>query len=142
MTQEQHDKYIALFKNFVSKATPLRDQLQAKFLELKAIQGLSGTTRADVNKVIDDITALRGKLRAERQAYVAALEKEGLPVFGGRFHKGGQRGMGGGCPGMMRGDCMGMMGGGYPGMMRGNCMGMMDWDSSDVADDDVAPAGK
>ena len=119
LTQAQHDKLRAMYKDFFAKTAPLRDQLSAKKMELRAIQNLPATTQADVVKVIDSITALRGQLREQRMAFMDALDKEGLPAFGGHG-----MGMGHGRHGGM----MGMGGMGMGGMMGGGCpmMGMSD----------------
>lgn len=110
-TDAQRDQYAKLYADYETKAMPLHDSMMAKMMELRAIEGLQGTTQADVQKLIGDITTLRGKLRAEQQEFNAALTKAGLPSYGG-YHRGMGMGMG-----MMGGegmDCPGqgkMMGG-------------------------------
>ncbi len=128
LTPEQHAKYVALFKDYEAKTAPLQDKLWGKFLELRAAESLSSTTKDDVTKIVGEIVALRGQIRAERDTLNAALAKEGLSAFGGWYgggwHGGGCPMMGGagpegfgGCPGMGGGH--GMHGGYHDGGGRG-----------------------
>lgn len=111
-TDAQRDQYAKLYADYETKAMPLHDSMMAKMMELRAIEGLQGTTQADVQKLIGEITALRGQIRAEQQNFNAALAKAGLPSYGG-YHRGMGMGMGmmGGdgidCPGMGQGKTMG-----------------------------------
>lgn len=113
-TDAQRDQYAKLYADYETKTMPLHDSMMAKRMELRAIEGLQGTTQADVQKLIGEITALRGQIRAEQQNFNAALTKAGLPSHGG-YHRGMGMGMG---MGMMGGDGMDC-----PGMGQGKTMG-------------------
>lgn len=113
-TDAQRDQYAKLYADYETKTMPLHDSMMAKMMELRAIEGLQGTTQADVQKLIGEITALRGQIRAEQQNFNAALTKAGLPSHGG-YHRGMGMGMG---MGMMGGDGMDC-----PGMGQGKMMG-------------------
>ncbi len=120
LTEKQLARFDALYGDYENKVMPLHDKLWGKFLELRALEGLSSTSKDDVVKVVDEITSLRTQIRAEHSKFNDALAKEGLPRYPGYHGRGWRCGGSGysayaGCPGMggysSSSGCPGMDGG-------------------------------
>ena len=128
MNPVEQEKARSIIAEFEGKLLPLQDKLWGKFLELRALGSVSGVTKEDISKVVDEIVSLRAQIRTEHENLAKAFEKEGLPPAKGYHGKGF-----GGHMGMMgygMGPC-GMMGDGacpdaMDGMKEWHHRGMMD----------------
>ena len=128
-TPEQQAQFQKMHDEFMDKVMPLHNQLEGKYLELRALGGVNGVSKDDVSAVVKDITALKSKLYEERVAFSRSLDKAGLSFY--RGYHGYHDGMGmGGCMGPRAdagptpGGCMGGMSGGMRGGMPGGHGGM------------------
>lgn len=141
LTPEKQAQFDAIMKEYVQKTTPIRDKLQAKYLELRTLGNSANPDSQTVSKISEEIVALRGQLRQERQAMADKVAKDiGININRGRGYSYHHRGFYG-CPGC--GESGMGMGPGYrmmhPGMMHPGMMGpgpaMMDTISDTSADD-------
>ena len=129
-TPEQQAQFQKMHDEFMDKVMPLHNQLEGKYLELRALGGVNGVSKDDVSAVVKDITDLKSKLYEERVAFSRSLDKAGLSFY--RGYHGYHDGMGmGGCMGPRAdagptpGGCMGGMRDGMPGGMHGGMHGGM-----------------
>ncbi len=118
LTPEQWGQYRKMHDDYVEKIMPMHDQLEGKYLELRALTGINGTTKEDISGLVREITTLKAKMHEERSAFFRSLDKAGLSACRGDHAGMGMMGMGG-CPGAC-GDGGAFMDAG-PGM--GGCMG-------------------
>ena len=133
-TPEQAAQFQKMHDEFMDKVMPLHNQLEGKYLELRALGGVNGVSKDDVSALVKDITALKSKLYEERVAFSRSLDKAGLSLC--RGYHGNHDGMGmGGCMGpradadptpggCMNGGMQGGMSGGMHGGMHGGMNGM------------------
>ena len=129
LSPEKRTALTALAKEHREKTFPIREQLWAKATTLNALQNNPKMDPQQVTALVNEMTALRGKLHTERLAFESKVKKElGIDLPAGM---GGGMGMGGGCGAGMQGG-MGKHGGwgghrgamGNGGYMRGSGMGM------------------
>lgn len=125
LTPEKQAQFDAIMKEYVQKTAPLRDKLQAKYLELRTLGNSANPDSQAVSKISEEIVALRGQLRQERQAMADKVAKDvGINITRNRGYGYHHRGSYG-CPGC--GDSSMGMGSGYrmmhPGMMHQGMMG-------------------
>lgn len=83
--QKQLRDLVAKYKD---KIIPLKDQLDAKMMELNVYSTLSGINKGDVRELTEDIVKLRREIINQRQALFADLEKAGLAGPDGLFPPG------------------------------------------------------
>ena len=126
LTPEKQAAVNKLIQEHVAEVTPLKTQLQAKHLELRALSGNPNVQPEQISKLAAEVADLSSKLRASGLAFRDKLAAEtgidALP-YGGGFGRGG-RACGFGAQG--RGcayDCNWDGGRGYAGSHRGGHMG-------------------
>lgn len=105
LTPEQQQKFDALFSEHQKKAFALHQDIWAKRTELDALAQNPNTKPERITQLVNELKDLRAKQYTQREAFRAALQKEGLPAaygncggFGGGYGNGPRGGRG-----MMRG---------------------------------------
>jgi len=78
LTPDQQKELRDLVDKYKDKIIPLKDQLDAKRMELNIYSSLSGISKSDVRELTEDIVKLRREIRNQRQALYADFEKAGL----------------------------------------------------------------
>lgn len=85
LTPEKQAQYDAIMKDFADRTAPLRDQLSAKYIELRTLGNSPAPDPKAVGKASEELVALRNTFSGERQAMVERIAKEvGVNVFQGR----------------------------------------------------------
>lgn len=101
LTSEQQTKYDAIMQEFNTKMTPIRDELWAKKMQLRALSNSQKATPEDVEKLTNEIIDLRKQYRSEVVNLDNRIEKEvgvksNYATMGHRGMMGGGKKMGGG----------------------------------------------
>ncbi len=83
LTPEQQTAYAALQDEYAKKTEALRTDMWAKHTELQALSGNDKVDPAYITKLVSEMKDLSIKMRAERDAFDAKVEKElGIKNFG------------------------------------------------------------
>ncbi|SBW04689.1 conserved exported hypothetical protein [uncultured delta proteobacterium] len=117
LPQEQRDAVWKLMQEHRAKMQPIRDQLWIKSRTLDALSGNSKVEPKDIEKMVNEMAALRTQLREEHKAFADRVKKEtgvDLPGAGCGMGMGGGYGRHGGGDGPRGGHG----GGHYGGMNR------------------------
>lgn len=110
LTEEQRTQIEALRVKHMKSVTPLRNQMDEKRARLKTLESAENPNLVDINKTIDEITAIKATLmknRAVHRTEISKLLSEEQRVYfnssprgkgngEGRGHRGNRRGKGGG----------------------------------------------
>lgn len=103
LAQQQNQDWGAYEKQWQKHSqtmSEIQDKLWAKNMEYEALANNPNADREDINEIINEITKLRGQMRAEYDKF--ASEQGGRdfgPGYGYGPGMGGGYGMGYGCPG-------------------------------------------
>lgn len=92
LTPEQQAAISAIRQECFNKTQALRDQLEAKHMALRALSPNPNATPEQLSALVDEITALRGQLRAEHQAMAGRMRQEAGIAFPDGFGMGMGRG--------------------------------------------------
>lgn len=76
MTPEKRAQYDAMLKEYHAKVVPMGDNLYIKNQELRALQNAATPDVNAVSKKATEISELRGKVRAEKDAFMTKMEAE------------------------------------------------------------------
>ena len=81
--QEQRDAVYGMMREHRAKVQPLRDELWTKRTMLDALSGNPNADVKEIKSLVEEVGALRGKLRAEHDAFSARVKKDtGIDVPG------------------------------------------------------------
>ncbi|UZP66355.1 periplasmic heavy metal sensor [Desulfovibrio mangrovi] len=76
LTPEQQEKFTALQDAYYKKTETLRTDMWAKHTELEALSGNDKVDPKYITQLVQDMKDIGTKLRAEREAFEAQVEKE------------------------------------------------------------------
>jgi zinc resistance-associated protein len=82
MTPEQGQKLDKVYAEHYEEVEPLRRELYAKRLELRALSGNANADPDRVRELAREVTELRGKLLDARRDLAAGIEDSGVPAYG------------------------------------------------------------
>ncbi len=80
LTPEQQQKFDALFAEHRKKSFDLNQDIWAKKTELNALAQNPNTKPERITQLVNELKDLRAKQYTQREAFSAALQKEGLPA--------------------------------------------------------------
>ncbi|UQZ89455.1 hypothetical protein C4J81_09690 [Deltaproteobacteria bacterium Smac51] len=78
LNDEDRAAYYAMWQTHRQKVSPMQDRLWAKSMEYDALAGNPNTKPGDINPVIDEMSQLRGQLRAEHDGFIGQLNAKGI----------------------------------------------------------------